>query len=1368
MKRNDIPTSDSGSRTVPVMECRRSRCSAVVYREKIYMFGGCGIPDKFSGGRLKGDICCFDIKRREWSRLACGGGSFPPPRMHHICFIKDNKLVIHGGIDSSGNHLDDMWAVSLRNQTSHEWRRVAIHSTNPLPTLACHAGVVVSDLYIHGGLLPTPSPTLFKFTFCTQNWSQIQSTNCGPLLHDHTIEEYSGQLFAYSGLTYHQGCHTALNTQLFCYTISSKIWRPISFQLRGSKASIDDFTTTPLLMSIISSTKAVWFWGTTGVYFGTLPPPKENAVVFHLYGKPSLMPERRIHGVTATYKRNIWLMFGEQLTKENTNNSISQSVMKLLSEGYDTSRKIYTDVNVYTIDTNLWADGIPFGTTESELSSTLQSTKEFKKPTSPIIRQRIAPPRRIASKSRISVLTHLLREKHEFDRVRSDLSTQNVLLGEVNEYGVMLERTIDKYLSSSTNSRCPESKKRKELRAARSAAKRNGTLYQNKWSGDSSPPAPKTRIVSPWEQSWSAEESSRINIDIVAMEDVMIPMSDLPIEQNHNFISNEIVEEDCDQQQLNSSEQQSVMLPENNQKELLANKLSEIDIKSPLATPSDNDLPEHSGQRVTETVSKTEEPIEIKKPDDIGSLSLSSSTQRHYRREYYRDQLNKTDKQRVIRLQSFQRGRIARKEVSILKQQREDAAIKIQTADQKDTKRVMFMEEVTILDSPVNYKPCLPYLRLLVDTCIYHSKTPYLYKVTRLGLAREEHSSHLLLSWFTGLLSCEELQKYERLVTIAEIAQTHHEAAKLIQKWYFRCQDRKSRFNKINKHRTRVPLSPSALPRRHQAAALRIQCSYRCYKASNERRELSAAQSKKTTSQYEDEQAAIAIQCSYRCHKAHRAVSQRRETKQQQLVEDQSAAEQQERETFKTEQSAATIQRAFRYKHAQSNISSLQRERDRLFMEEETAAEEQEKLFLAEEQHSEQAASSIQRAYRYSKAHSNSCSLQLDKECQRLKEEQIAVEQEKLYLEQHPELLREEYAAGTIQRAFRYNKARTSCTSRQQQTARERLDEEQAADEQERLFIELQKEADAERHVTEDKASQKIQQAFRMKTARKRSQTARDELSVQREAESRLADEQEKLLLQTEAASPALESAHHQKEIKSAPEDKENSSSVDEEKAAQKIQVAFRSMSARQSISDMQRKRSLHQQEEEMAAELQERQFLSTNGDDANQTHPKTSDGVSEPFPSNTAEETTTAEQVFLKGEDNAAVVIQLAFKRKKSNNASKSLTASRRDTRLKDELLAEQQEVKYLLALEEDRNKAAVKIQTASRSKHARNAYQEALTARRKLREGDELLAARQETNFSAAQVIQLAYRSRLAKRSTSPAVTISKEKHCGMFVII
>jgi N-acetylneuraminic acid mutarotase len=227
----------------------RSRASAVACNGSLYFFGGYGTMNTYTGNSFRNDTFQYSLESQQWLRLECLG-YFPKPRIHHSAVVKDHKMVIYGGINEDNMFLNDMFALSLR-ENPPTWKKVAMQvSTNHMsssqinnpsaPFLCCHSAavhptrnsMVVFGGKIGGGLI---SPHLFEFSFATQEWSRLGSAaqplspsarlqaidpvapTEGPLLYNHSEAIINNTMYIYGGYTYHQGNNQTLNTMVFAF-----------------------------------------------------------------------------------------------------------------------------------------------------------------------------------------------------------------------------------------------------------------------------------------------------------------------------------------------------------------------------------------------------------------------------------------------------------------------------------------------------------------------------------------------------------------------------------------------------------------------------------------------------------------------------------------------------------------------------------------------------------------------------------------------------------------------------------------------------------------------------------------------------------------------------------------------------------------------------------------------------------------------------------------------------------------------------------------------------------------------------------------------------------------------------------------------
>ncbi|WFD18012.1 hypothetical protein MCAP1_000224 [Malassezia caprae] len=90
---------------------RRTGHSAVVYKDRLYIFGGT------DGNYHYNDTWCFDWATQSWSELKCVG-YIPAPREGHAACMVDDIMYIFGGRGVDGNDLGDLASFKI---SSHRW-----------------------------------------------------------------------------------------------------------------------------------------------------------------------------------------------------------------------------------------------------------------------------------------------------------------------------------------------------------------------------------------------------------------------------------------------------------------------------------------------------------------------------------------------------------------------------------------------------------------------------------------------------------------------------------------------------------------------------------------------------------------------------------------------------------------------------------------------------------------------------------------------------------------------------------------------------------------------------------------------------------------------------------------------------------------------------------------------------------------------------------------------------------------------------------------------------------------------------------------------------------------------------------------------
>eukprot|EP00996_Jenningsia_fusiforme_P007256 NODE_97_length_3300_cov_31.611504_g88_i0.p1 GENE.NODE_97_length_3300_cov_31.611504_g88_i0~~NODE_97_length_3300_cov_31.611504_g88_i0.p1 ORF type:complete len:988 (+),score=176.17 NODE_97_length_3300_cov_31.611504_g88_i0:110-3073(+) len=230
----------------------RSRTTVVFHEHALYVFGGAGMINSYTGNRLRNDTFYYRLKEREWHRLECTG-HFPKARALHTAIVKDHKMVVYGGLNEDGLFLNDMFALSL-NEDPHTWKKVAVHvamapvgqssQVNAPPFLCSHSAVLHlgrNSMVVFGGKTPEGiSSQIYEFSFSTQEWTRLGSppsavsvmsdptvvsaAQPGPLLFGHTASIHGNLMYVSGGYTYHQGNHHTYNNLVFAFDFNNSLW----------------------------------------------------------------------------------------------------------------------------------------------------------------------------------------------------------------------------------------------------------------------------------------------------------------------------------------------------------------------------------------------------------------------------------------------------------------------------------------------------------------------------------------------------------------------------------------------------------------------------------------------------------------------------------------------------------------------------------------------------------------------------------------------------------------------------------------------------------------------------------------------------------------------------------------------------------------------------------------------------------------------------------------------------------------------------------------------------------------------------------------------------------------------------------------
>ncbi|XP_048482353.1 leucine-zipper-like transcriptional regulator 1 isoform X2 [Plutella xylostella] len=255
---------------------RRSKHTAVAYKDAIYVFGG------DNGKSMLNDLIRFDIKEKSWTRTGCMGtppapryhhsavvykssmfvfggytgdilansnltnkndlfeykfhsaqwvqwkftGQEPVPRSAHGAAVYDDKLWIFAGYDGNAR-LNDMWTVNLTGEKVVSWEKVPAQGRSP-PT-CCNFPVAVArgSMFVFSGQSGAKiTNALFHFHFESRTWTRVCTEHllrcAGPAparRYGHVMLAHGRHLYVFGG-----AADNTLPNDLHCYDLDTQMW----------------------------------------------------------------------------------------------------------------------------------------------------------------------------------------------------------------------------------------------------------------------------------------------------------------------------------------------------------------------------------------------------------------------------------------------------------------------------------------------------------------------------------------------------------------------------------------------------------------------------------------------------------------------------------------------------------------------------------------------------------------------------------------------------------------------------------------------------------------------------------------------------------------------------------------------------------------------------------------------------------------------------------------------------------------------------------------------------------------------------------------------------------------------------------------
>jgi len=188
---------------------RRYACGGM-YNGRLYVFGGINIQKESLN-----DFHSFDVEKKLWQVVA-QNGEVPSVRHGASAVVYKDRLYVFGGASAKNKALDDMYSFEF---ATGQWSRITSPGGPSKRYFA--ATVVASDrLFVHGGEvnIKTQVADFYEFTFTDSKWRKIEvggaltvKERAGHILFGNS--DYS-KLYLYGGYT-GDGGYEALNDLYF-------------------------------------------------------------------------------------------------------------------------------------------------------------------------------------------------------------------------------------------------------------------------------------------------------------------------------------------------------------------------------------------------------------------------------------------------------------------------------------------------------------------------------------------------------------------------------------------------------------------------------------------------------------------------------------------------------------------------------------------------------------------------------------------------------------------------------------------------------------------------------------------------------------------------------------------------------------------------------------------------------------------------------------------------------------------------------------------------------------------------------------------------------------------------------------------------
>ncbi|XP_034827610.1 leucine-zipper-like transcriptional regulator 1 homolog [Maniola hyperantus] len=178
---------------------RRSKHTAVAYKDAIYVFGG------DNGKSMLNDLIRFDIREKSWTKTLCMGTN-PPLRYHHSAVIHRSSMFVFGGytgdILANSNLANKNDLFEYKFQTA-QWVQWKFTGQEPVPRSAHGAAVYDDKMWIFAGYDGNARLNdMWTLNLVGENhqWESVeQNGECPPTCCNFPVAVARGKMFVFSG-----------------------------------------------------------------------------------------------------------------------------------------------------------------------------------------------------------------------------------------------------------------------------------------------------------------------------------------------------------------------------------------------------------------------------------------------------------------------------------------------------------------------------------------------------------------------------------------------------------------------------------------------------------------------------------------------------------------------------------------------------------------------------------------------------------------------------------------------------------------------------------------------------------------------------------------------------------------------------------------------------------------------------------------------------------------------------------------------------------------------------------------------------------------------------------------------------------------